>query len=272
MVATPIGNLGDITLRALETLKSATVIACEDTRTSATLLRHYGIATPTLSYHEHNGERMRPQLLARLVAGDAIALISDAGTPLISDPGYKLVHEAAAAGHAVIPIPGASSLLAALIASGLPTDRFTFLGFLPAKTAARDALLAEHTHTAHTLILFESPGRLAATLDAMRALWGNEREVSVARELTKRFEEHRRGTLAQLCAHYADTGAPKGEIVLIVGPGKERISDTAAIDTMLRDALASHSVKDAAALVATATGAPKRDLYQRALALTAAND
>lgn len=272
LVATPIGNLEDITLRALSVLKSVDAIACEDTRTSGVLLRHYGITTPTFSYHEHNGEQMRPKLIARLLAGESIALISDAGTPLISDPGYKLVREVAAAGGAVIPIPGASSLLTALIASGLPTDHFTFIGFLPSKQQARRELLESHRHTPHTLIAFESPGRLIDTLNDMHTLWGDAREVSVARELTKKFEEHRRGTLRELTAHYATTGAPKGEIVLVIGPGAEKITDAGDIDRLLLQALGTHSVKDAAALVAAATGAAKRELYQRALALSASND
>lgn len=268
LVATPIGNLEDITLRALRILKSAQLVACEDTRTSAVLLRHYGITTPTLSYHEHNGEQMRPKLLARLAAGEAIALISDAGTPLISDPGYKLVREVAAAGHAVYPIPGPSSLLAALIASGLPTDHFTFIGFLPSKQQARRSLFEAHSHNEATLIAFESPGRLTDTLADMHSVWGDEREISVARELTKRFEEHRRGSLGELVAHYATAEPPRGEIVLIIGPGKSKVTTASDIDALLMQALATHSVKDAANLVAAATGAPKRDLYQRALALS----
>lgn len=268
LVATPIGNLDDITLRALHVLKSAHIIACEDTRTSGVLLRHYGINTPTLSYHEHNGDAMRPKLLARLAAGEIVALISDAGTPLISDPGYKLVRDVADAGHAVIPIPGASSLLSALIASGLPTNLFTFLGFLPHKQQARRSLLASHSHTSHTLIAFESPGRLPDTLADMHEIWGDDRELSVARELTKKFEEHRRGTVAALAAHYAAAGAPKGEIVLIIGPGPEKTTSAGDIDQLLKQALATHSVKDAAQLVASATGMPKRELYQRALHLT----
>ncbi len=267
LVATPIGNLDDITLRALHVLKGAHVIACEDTRTSATLLKHYGIHTPTIAYHEHNADKARPDLLRRLAAGEVVALISDAGTPLISDPGYKLVRETTAAGHAIIPIPGASSVLTALIASGQPTDQFTFLGFIPAKAQARREWVEAHRHSPHTLIAFESPHRLLDTLAAMRDGWGDSRELSVARELTKRFEEHRRGTLAELTAHYAAHGEPKGEIVLIIGRGETPITTDADIDTLLQQALAAHSVKDAAALVAAATGQPKRQLYQRALAL-----
>ena len=270
LVSTPIGNLEDITLRALRILKSATIIACEDTRTSFVLLSHYGIRTKTIAYHEHNGEQMRPELLARLAAGESIALISDAGTPLISDPGYKLVRAVAAAGHSVIPIPGASSLLPALIASGLPTDQFLFIGFLPNKSAARRTALEPHIHSPYTLIAFESPHRLIESLTDLRAVLGDDREISIARELTKRYEEHRRGTLQILCEHYAQAEPPRGEIVLIIGPGEVKETSAADIDTLLMQALATHSVKDAAALVAVATGAPKRTLYQRALALSAA--
>lgn len=269
LVATPIGNLEDITLRAIRILKECAVIACEDTRTSAVLLRHYGITTPTISYHEHNGEQMRPKILARLNAGESVALISDAGTPLINDPGYKLVREVTTAGHAIIPIPGPSSLLAALIASGQPTDTFTFIGFLPNKQQARRTLLESHCHTTHTLIAFESPNRLSESLNDMLELWGDTREVSVARELTKRFEEHRRGSIGALAAHYASSEAPRGEIVLIIGPAAPITASVTDIDTMLIQALTTHSVKDAAHIVALATGTPKRDLYQRALALHA---
>ncbi len=272
LVATPIGNLDDITLRALKVLEGVDVIACEDTRTSGVLLKHYGIKTPTIAYHEHNAAAQRPALLKRLAAGEAVALISDAGTPLISDPGYKLVRETAEAGHPVFPIPGASSLLAALIASGLPTDHFTFIGFLPHKSEARKTLFNAHTHTNHTLIAFESPNRLLDTLRSMRECWGDTREISVARELTKRFEEHRRGTLGELVARYENEPTPKGEIVLVIGPGATPESSAEDADTLLRQALATHSVKESAALVAAATGLPKRTLYQRALALSVAND
>lgn len=266
LVATPIGNLEDITLRALRILKDASIIACEDTRTSATLLRHYGITTPTLSYHEHNGEQMRPKLLARLAEGQSIALISDAGTPLISDPGYKLVGEVATAGYAVFPIPGPCALIAGLTASGLPTDRFLFLGFAPPKQGARRELALAHKTTDATLIFYESPGRLTDTLADFITVFGPTRQATVSRELTKLHEEHNRNTLADLLAHYTAT-PPRGEIVLLIAPGAAEKATPESIDTMLRDALTSHSVKDAAALVADATGEPKRTIYQRALEL-----
>lgn len=266
LVATPIGNLEDITLRALRILEDASIIACEDTRTSGTLLRHYGITTPTLSYHEHNGEQMRPRLLARLAEGQSIALISDAGTPLISDPGYKLVGEVASAGHPVYPIPGPCALIAALTASGLPTDRFLFLGFVPPKQGARHALALAHKTTDATLIFYESPTRLTDTLADFIAVLGPTRQAAVSRELTKLHEEHTRTSLADLLTHYTTT-PPRGEIVLLIAPGASERPTPESIDTMLRDALASHSVKDAAALVSEATGEPKRQIYQRALEL-----
>jgi 16S rRNA (cytidine1402-2'-O)-methyltransferase len=267
LIATPIGNLEDITLRALRVLKEVSIIACEDTRTSGVLLAHYGITTPTLSYHEHNGEVARPKILSRLAAGESVALISDAGTPLISDPGYKLVREVAEAGHAVVPIPGASSVLSALIASGLPTDHFTFSGFLPSKHSTLEAWLKGHTHTLHTLVVFESPHRVRETLSAMRAVWGDGREICLARELTKTYETFVRGTTGSVYEHYKTHEAPRGEIVLIIGPGAAPITTAADIDALLTAALATHSVKEAASIVADATGTPKRELYQRALAL-----
>lgn len=266
LVATPIGNLEDITLRALRVLKEADVIACEDTRTSGVLLSHYGIATPTVSYHEHNAAQMRPQLLRRLAAGEVVALISDAGTPLISDPGYKLSLAARAAGHAVIPIPGPSALLTALCGAGLPTDRFLFLGFLPPKSAARRTALAAAAKTEATLIVYESPNRLVAALEDAAAVFGPEHPATVARELTKRYETFQTGTLAALRQHYG-AHPPRGEIVFILGPGTPAIASGEACDALLRKALQTHSRKDAAALVASQTGLPRRDVYARALQL-----
>jgi len=271
VVATPIGNLGDITLRALATLAAADIVACEDTRVSSVLIRHYGIATRLLAYHDHNAAEMRPKLLAALAEGRSIALISDAGTPLVSDPGYRLVVEARAAGHKVVPIPGASALLAALVAAGLPSDAFFFAGFLPPKTAARSKRLAELAAVPGTLVFFESPQRLAASLADMSAALG-ARAAVVARELTKAFETIRSGTLADLATAYAGEATPKGEIVVVVAPPEEEIATAEDADRLLRALLKEKSVSDAAAEAAAATGLPKRELYRRALALKDVND
>jgi len=267
VVATPIGNLGDITLRALEALKDADAIACEDTRTTAKLLARHGIRRPTTPYHDHNAQKARPVLLARLQKGEAIALVSDAGTPLVADPGYKLVTEAIEAGIAVDFLPGPSAPIAALVLSGLPTDRFLFAGFLPPKAAARKTTLQEFASLRASLIFFESPQRLAASLADMASVLG-DRPAAVARELTKLYEEIRRGTLAGLAAHYEAAGAPKGEIVVVVGPPLEQAAPSEAdIDTLLRTALKRESLRDAVAAVAEATGEPRRAVYARALAL-----
>ena len=211
LVATPIGNTGDITVRALELLKSCDAIACEDTRVTAKLLTRFGIRTPMLPYHEHNAAQMRPQLLARLAAGQVLALVSDAGTPLISDPGYKLVRACIEAGVAVTALPGANALLTALQLSGLPSDRFLFCGFLPNKTAARRAAIAELAAVPATLVMYESAQRLAGLLADLAEELG-PRPAAMARELTKLFEEVRRGSLPELAAHYAAAGPPKGEV------------------------------------------------------------
>jgi 16S rRNA (cytidine1402-2'-O)-methyltransferase len=268
LVATPIGNLGDITLRALETLAAADVIACEDTRVTRKLMDRYGIVTPLTPYHEHNAAAARPKLVARLQAGDAVALVSDAGTPLISDPGYKLVREAQAADAAVTALPGASSVLAALNIAGLPTDRFFFEGFLPAKQQARRTRLAELARIPATLVLFEAGPRVAEVLADMAELFGT-REAAICRELTKLHEEMRRDALPSLAAHYAGDSETRGEFVIVVAPPNDQALAPSAgdIDAMLRDALAGNSLKDAAALVAEATGQPRRDIYQRALQL-----
>ncbi len=271
VVATPIGNLGDITLRALAALAAADIVACEDTRVSSVLLRHYGIATRLLAYHDHNAAEMRPKLLAALDEGKSIALISDAGTPLVSDPGYRLVVAARAAGHRVVPIPGASALLAALVASGLPSDAFFFAGFLPPKTAARTKRLAELAAVPGTLVFFESPQRLAASLADMSAALG-ARDAVVARELTKTFETVRNGTLAALAEAYAGEATPKGEIVVVVAPPAEKIATAEDADRILRALLKERSVSHAAAEAAEATGLPKRELYRRALALKDGDD
>jgi 16S rRNA (cytidine1402-2'-O)-methyltransferase len=266
VVATPIGNLGDVTLRALATLAAADVIACEDTRVTSVLLRHFGIATRLLPYHDHNATLQRPRILAALGEGKAVALVSDAGTPLVSDPGFRLVAEVREAGFPVVPIPGASALLAALVAAGLPTDSFMFAGFLPPKTAARRKRLAELSAIPATLVFFESPQRLAASLADMSAGLGG-REAVVARELTKRFETIRRGALADLAAAYATEPAPKGEIVVLVSPPQEKRASAADTDRVLVSLLEEKSVSAAAAEAAEITGLPRRELYQRALAL-----
>lgn len=271
IVATPIGHLGDVTLRALATLAAADLIACEDTRISSRLTQRYGIAAPLLAYHEHNAARQRPKLLAALAEGKAVALISDAGTPLISDPGYRLVEEAVAAGHAVIPIPGASAILAALAGAGLPTDTFLFAGFLPPKLSARRKRLAELAAIPATLVFYEAPQRLGASLADMAMVFGGDRRATVARELTKTFEEFRRAPLGELAAAYADA-AVRGEIVVLVAPpADDGPPDADAVDVMLRSALRDHGVAEAATLVAGQSGLPRRQLYARILELQRAN-
>ncbi len=270
VVATPIGNLGDISLRALGVLAGADAVLAEDTRVSRVLLGHYGIDTPLLPYHEHNAAAMRPQVLARLARGEALALISDAGTPLVSDPGYKLVLDAVAAGAGITAVPGASAVMAALVLGGLPTDRFFFEGFLPEKSGARRTRLADLAAVPGTLVFFESARRLADCLADVSAVLG-PRPAAVARELTKKFEEVRRGTAAELAAHYAADGAPRGECVVLVArpePGQAPSADD--LDARLAAALATLSVKDAAAVVAGETGLPRREVYGRAVALAAA--
>jgi 16S rRNA (cytidine1402-2'-O)-methyltransferase len=270
LVATPIGNLGDITLRALEILAGVDVIACEDTRVSRKLTTHYGITTPLTPYHEHNAEQARPKLLARLAAGEALALISDAGTPLISDPGYKLVRAAQDAGFTVTAIPGASAVLAALNVAGLPTDRFFFEGFLPAKQMGRQKRIAALAAIPATLVLYESGPRLAAALADLAAGLG-ARQAAVCRELTKLHEEVRRGSLEELANAYAGGAETRGEIVIVISPPAAQEAADNDVDAMLRHALTRASVKDAVGEVALATGRSRRDIYQRALALTNGN-
>src|SRR5207249_4142334 len=268
IVATPIGNLGDITLRALEVLAAADLIACEDTRVTRKLLDHYGIATPLTAYHEHNAAQARPKLIARLGAGAAIALVSDAGTPLVSDPGYKLVREARTAGAGVTALPGASAVLAALTLSALPTDRFFFEGFLPAKEAARRARIAELKRIPATLVLFETGPRIADALADLAAGLG-PREAALCRELTKLYEEVRRGDLATLARETAEAGEPRGEMVIVVAPPDREEEVTAAdLDALLRQALNRLSVKDAVAEIAAVSGMPRREVYRRAIELS----
>jgi 16S rRNA (cytidine1402-2'-O)-methyltransferase len=267
LVATPIGNLGDIGLRALTVLAAADAIACEDTRVSRRLTEHYGIATPLTSYHEHNAAEARPKILARLAAGEAVALISDAGTPLISDPGYKLARQASEAGLLVTAIPGASSVLASLSLSGLPTDRFFFEGFLPAKDAARRKRIKELTRVPATLVLFETGPRIAAALADLTSELGT-RDAAVCRELTKLHEEVRRKSLDALARDYADNAEIRGEFVIVVAPPVDEPAQAEDVDELLKRALARVSVKDAVGEVSSATGMPRREVYQRALALT----
>ena len=271
IVATPIGNLGDVTLRALNCLASVDLIICEDTRVTGGLLRRFGIEKPMAAYHDHNAARERPRLLAMLAGGMRLALVSDAGTPLLSDPGYKLVEEAVAAGVKIIPLPGASAMLAALVAAGLPTDCFLFLGFLPAKTAARRARLAEFVTLPATIIAYEAPHRAAETLADMADVLGPDRPGVLARELTKHFEEIRRGNLKAL-VQSALTDPPRGEIVLVAGPPLERAADGDDVDALLRAALETTGPGQAAADIARATGRPRKEVYARALQLKARLD
>jgi 16S rRNA (cytidine1402-2'-O)-methyltransferase len=271
LVATPIGNLADMTLRGLETLAAADLIACEDTRVTRRLLDHYGIATPMCPYHDHNAATARPKILSRLAEGAAIALVSDAGTPLISDPGYKLVRAAHAAGYRVTTIPGASAVLAAVATSGLPTDRFFFEGFLPTKPTARRSRIAQLAAIPATLVLFESGPRLTEALADLAAGLG-PREATICRELTKLHEEVRRGELATLAAAYAQGAELRGEIVIVVAPPAPAVSSVEDVDTLLRQALRDLSLKDAVSAVAKATGRARRDVYQRALAMAKSGD
>ena len=266
VVATPIGNLGDVTLRALETLAAADLIACEDTRVTRVLTDRYRIRTRLVSYNDHNAAERRPQLLALLEEGRAVVLVSDAGTPLVSDPGYKLVAEAIAGGHPVVPIPGASAMLAALVASGLPSDAFLFAGFLATKTEARRRRIEELARVPATLIFYESPHRVADALADLAAVLGDARPAVVARELTKHFEEVVRGSLAELAATFA-ARTVKGEIVVLVAPPAEETASPTDVDAMLRAALARQSPGKAVAEVARLTGADRKALYERAMAL-----
>lgn len=270
LVATPIGNLGDVSLRALEVLAGVDVIACEDTRITRKLTERYGIATPLTPYHEHNAAEVRPKLLARLADGQAVALVSDAGTPLISDPGYKLVRAASEAGHTVTAIPGASAVLAGLSVAGLPTDRFFFEGFLPAKQAARQKRVVALTGIPSTVVLFESGLRIAATLADLAAAFG-PRLAAICRELTKVHEEVKRGDLEALAQEYAGDAEKRGEFVIVVAPPTEQ-QEAADLDGLLRRAFTRVSVRDAVAEVALVTGRPRREVYRRALGLAKASD
>jgi 16S rRNA (cytidine1402-2'-O)-methyltransferase len=271
LVATPIGNLGDITLRALELLAGADVIACEDTRVTRKLTERYGISTPLTPYHEHNAAQARPKLLARLAEGQAVALVSDAGTPLISDPGYKLVREASEAGYTVTASPGPSAVLAALSVAALPTDRFFFEGFLPPKQGARQKRIAALANIPASLVLFESGSRVAAALADLASALG-ARAATICRELTKLHEETKRGDLTTLAHEYSEGGETRGEFVIVIAPPDANEGNVDDLDDLLRGALARVSVKEAVAEVATATGRARREVYQRALALTKSTD
>jgi 16S rRNA (cytidine1402-2'-O)-methyltransferase len=262
VVATPIGNLEDITLRALRVLKEADLIACEDTRHTRRLLDHYGIGTRALSYHEHNEQERASQLVERLLAGESIAVVSDAGTPLISDPGYRIVVEAARSGVAVVPVPGASALLSALAASGLPTDSFFFGGFLPAKAGQRRRALEEVKALAATLVFYEAPHRIAEALADIGEVLG-ERETVVARELTKMHEEFLRGTPAEIANRLSERGSVRGEITIVIGRGaaearRDERPIAQAVDELVASGLAT---MDAIKKVAQERGVPKREVY-----------
>lgn len=267
LVSTPVGNLGDITLRALEVLSGCDVIACEDTRTSGVLLKRYGIDRKKISYTEHNAATRGEEILNRIDGGEAVALISDAGTPLVSDPGFRLVEEAVARGANVIPVPGASAPLAALVGSGLPNDDFRFCGFLPAKAKAREDALGALVDETTTLIFFESPARIVATLKTAANVFGADRPACVARELTKMHETFHRGTLAELADEFDMMDRVRGEIVLLIEDVGEMTVNAEDVDTLLRNALKIMKTKDAAAEVARVTGLSKQALYQRALRL-----
>lgn len=268
IVATPIGNAADITLRALDVLRHADLIACEDTRVSGKLLSMHGIAHgPLISYHEHNAEKVRPKIMQRLNGGEIVALVSDAGTPMINDPGFPLAAECRDAGIAVHAIPGASAVTTALVLAGLPTDRFMYCGFPPPKSARRRTWLGGLRGVEATLVFLESPARTPASLADMADVFG-DRPACVLREMTKKFEEARRGTLAELAAHYAEAGPPRGEVTLVVGgPPAEAAPDGEDIDSRLLAAMAVETVREAVARIAAETGLSRRDIYNRALAL-----
>lgn len=268
VVATPIGNLRDITIRALETLAAASVILCEDTRLSARLLDHYGIKGRRIALHEHNERAKADDIVRRVAAGDAIALISDAGTPLLSDPGFPLIRALAEAGQPVFPIPGASALLSALVVAGLPTDAFAFHGFLPPKSGARANALKALSDSRETLVFYESPRRLDDTLAAMAEIWG-DRQAAVALELTKRFERVHRGTLSELAAAFADTET-KGEAVLVVaGAAEPTAPDVADWQAALLEAMADQPLRAAVDAVTEQYGLKRKEVYDAALALKA---
>lgn len=267
LVTTPIGNLGDMAPRGVEAMNAADVVLCEDTRVTRKLTTRFGIDTRLIPLHDHNEDQMIDGIVQRLRDGQTVALVSDAGMPLISDPGYRLVRAVIAAGFEVTGVPGANAALMALQLSGLPTDRFLFAGFPPAKTVGRKKWLEELATLSATLIFYESPNRLAAALADMALVLG-DRPAAVSRELTKQFEETRRGALKTLAEHYQQAGPPKGEICICIGsPPPPEPASEAELDEAINAALTTLSVKNAAAEVAKALNLPKRDVYQRALAL-----
>lgn len=267
VTATPIGNLGDITVRALQLLSAADFIACEDKRVSGKLLSYYDIKTPMISYHDHNAQDVMPRIIDELKSGKIIALISDAGTPLISDPGYKLVNECRKEGIMVTSLPGASALLCALTNAGMPTDNFLFCGFLPSKTTARQKEIKKYSDVASTLIYYESPKRLLASLKDIRSVLGN-RVAAVCRELTKLYEEICKDNLDELIHQFENRPTPKGEIVLIVSPPDKSEGIIDDLDAALMDALERLSVKEAVAAVTYMTGKKRKEVYKRALELS----
>lgn len=271
LVSTPIGNLGDITLRALETLAGADVLACEDTRVTRVLLDRYGIRNRPYAYHEHNAAEVGPKLVAALESGKSVALVSDAGTPLVSDPGYRLGQLALEGGHRVVPVPGASAPLAALVGSGMPSDAFLFAGFLPVKDRGKRDRFDELAKTPATLIFFESPHRIGATLGVAAEVLGGTREAVVCRELTKTFEEFRRGTLAELADYYGGDRVVKGEIVLLIAPpADDEIVDMEDVGRLLAELSQTMPTAKAAAEAARLTGLPRKELYQRLLDMKSA--
>jgi 16S rRNA (cytidine1402-2'-O)-methyltransferase len=268
LVSTPIGNLADMPARGLSALRQADLVLCEDTRVTGHLLRHFGISTRTAAFHDHNEDRSLADILARIRSGAMVALVSDAGTPLVSDPGFRLVRAAVQAGLPVTATPGANAAVMALTLSGLPPHPYLFMGFLPPRQAARRAVLsrlraAEQSGLGATLVFYESPHRTGETLADLASVLG-DRPAAVTRELTKRFEEVRRGRLADLALHYA-TDAPRGEVTLVVAPPPEAPPATDDMETLLRAALRTQSVREAASGVAEATGLPRRQVYARAL-------
>lgn len=271
LVATPIGNLRDISLRALDVLNAVDVIVCEDTRVSGKLLKAYNIQKPMLPYNDHNAAKQRKTITEKLANNGKIALISDAGMPLISDPGYKLVQDCRDLGIHVTSVPGATAPLTALQLSGLPNDKFSFVGFLPPKSAARQALLRDWKTVPGTLIAFESGPRLADSIKDIKEALG-DRDVVVARELTKMYEEIRRGTATELMDHYAQNGAPKGEIVIVIAPPQEQSATKEEIEDRLRAALTDMKTKEAANFVAEALGLPRKQLYEMALKISKDDD
>ena len=264
LVSTPIGNMADLSARAVDTLGVVAAVLAEDTRHSRPLLDRHGIATPLMAYHEHNEAKATPQIVARLAAGESFALISDAGTPLLSDPGARLVRAAIDAGVTVSPVPGASALLAALVASGIAADRFTFYGFLERKGRERTAAIAEIAALTHTAVLYEAPARVADTLAALAAAGAGAREAVVARELTKQFEEFRRGTVASLAESYREA-APRGEVVLVVAGAAEQAPDEAALRERARGLRAEGlSARDVARVLTEESHAPRNLAYRLA--------